>query len=188
MLRGSTAASPLVSRAMAAETLLTGSPPSPPRSSTPVSCLPRSPLPLRLLRPQLPSTRRRRTESSLRSPMVIQVPLSASPSIAPASTTPQMIGVWAMCLWEKMGKPVKVNLIELGPGRGTLLADLLRGSAKFDNFTKALSINLVECSPTLQKIQYNTLKCEDEHVDELASFVQPPFVGMPLSNRFPQDV
>lgn len=37
-----------------------------------------------------------------------------------------MIGVWAMCLWEQMGKPVKVNLIELGPGRGTLLADLLR--------------------------------------------------------------
>jgi hypothetical protein len=40
-----------------------------------------------------------------------------------------------------------------------------QGSAKFVNFTKALSINLVECSPTLQKIQYNTLKCEDEPVD-----------------------
>jgi len=38
----------------------------------------------------------------------------------------QMIGVWAMCLLEQMGKPAKVNLIELGPGRGTLLADLLR--------------------------------------------------------------
>ncbi|KQK08487.1 protein arginine methyltransferase NDUFAF7, mitochondrial [Brachypodium distachyon] len=74
----------------------------------------------------------------------------------------ELIGVWAMCLWEQMGQPEKVNLIELGPGRGTLLADLLRGSAKFVNFTKALSINLVECSPTLQKVQYNTLKCEDE--------------------------
>ncbi|RLM93512.1 NADH dehydrogenase [Panicum miliaceum] len=78
----------------------------------------------------------------------------------------EMIGVWAMCLWEQMGRPEKVNLIELGPGRGTLLADLLRGSAKFVNFTKALNINLVECSPTLQKIQYNTLKCEDEPVDD----------------------
>jgi SAM-dependent MidA family methyltransferase len=39
---------------------------------------------------------------------------------------PQMIGVWAMCLWHQMGQPEKVNLIELGPGRGTLLADLLR--------------------------------------------------------------
>jgi hypothetical protein len=41
-----------------------------------------------------------------------------------------------------------------------------QGSAKFANFTKALSINLVECSPTLQKIQYNTLKCEDDHVGD----------------------
>jgi hypothetical protein len=38
-----------------------------------------------------------------------------------------------------------------------------QGSAKFVNFTKALNINLVECSPTLQKVQYNTLRCEDEH-------------------------
>uniref|UniRef100_A0A0E0C420 Protein arginine methyltransferase NDUFAF7 n=1 Tax=Oryza meridionalis TaxID=40149 RepID=A0A0E0C420_9ORYZ len=78
----------------------------------------------------------------------------------------EMTGVWAMCLWEQMGQPEKVNLIELGPGRGTLLADLLRGSAKFVNFTKALDINLVECSPTLQKVQYNTLKCEDEPIGD----------------------
>lgn len=38
----------------------------------------------------------------------------------------QMVGVWAMCLWEQMGRPEKVNLVELGPGRGTLMADLLR--------------------------------------------------------------
>lgn len=37
-----------------------------------------------------------------------------------------MIGVWVMCTWEQMGRPKNVNLIELGPGRGTLLADLLR--------------------------------------------------------------
>ena len=39
-----------------------------------------------------------------------------------------MVGVWAMCLWEQMGRPNKVNLVELGPGRGTLMADLLRVS------------------------------------------------------------
>lgn len=38
----------------------------------------------------------------------------------------QMIGVWAVCLWEQMGRPEKINLVELGPGRGTLMADLLR--------------------------------------------------------------
>ncbi|KAI8029328.1 hypothetical protein LOK49_LG01G01591 [Camellia lanceoleosa] len=40
----------------------------------------------------------------------------------------RMVGVWAMCLWEQMGQPNGVNLIELGPGRGTLMADLLRSN------------------------------------------------------------
>lgn len=43
---------------------------------------------------------------------------------------------------------------------------LEQGSSKFVNFTKALNINLVECSPTLQKVQYNTLKCEDEPIGD----------------------
>ncbi|KAF5198196.1 arginine methyltransferase NDUFAF7-like protein [Thalictrum thalictroides] len=76
----------------------------------------------------------------------------------------EMIGVWAMCLWEQMGQPDKVNLVELGPGRGTLMADLLRGASKFEKFTKSLHVHMVECSPTLQKLQYKTLKCEDEDV------------------------
>ncbi|XP_073309448.1 uncharacterized protein [Primulina huaijiensis] len=76
----------------------------------------------------------------------------------------EMIGVWAMCLWEQMGQPDRVNLVELGPGRGTLLADLLRGASKFKNFTDALQIHMVECSPALQKLQYQNLKCVTEAV------------------------
>ncbi|XP_038987206.1 protein arginine methyltransferase NDUFAF7, mitochondrial [Phoenix dactylifera] len=78
----------------------------------------------------------------------------------------EMIGVWTMCLWEQIGQPEKVNLIELGPGRGTLMADLLRGSSKFMNFKKSLHIHMVECSPTLQKLQYSALKCVDETMNE----------------------
>lgn len=74
----------------------------------------------------------------------------------------EMTGVWAVCLWEMMGQPKEVNLVELGPGRGTLMADLLRGTSKFKNFTNSLSIHLVECSPALQKLQHSTLKCVDE--------------------------
>ena len=37
-----------------------------------------------------------------------------------------MVGVWTMCLWHQMGQPKSVRLVELGPGRGTLMADLLR--------------------------------------------------------------
>ncbi|KAH7554035.1 hypothetical protein JRO89_XS12G0100100 [Xanthoceras sorbifolium] len=74
----------------------------------------------------------------------------------------EMVGVWAMCLWEQMGQPDRVNLVELGPGRGTLIADLLRGSSKFKKFTESLHIHLVECSPTLQKLQHHNLKCTEE--------------------------
>ncbi|XP_027191980.1 uncharacterized protein [Cicer arietinum] len=81
----------------------------------------------------------------------------------------EMVGVWVMCLWEQMGQPKRVNLIELGPGRGTLMADLLRGASKFKNFTESLHIHLVECSPALQKLQHKNLKCVDEeNADENA--------------------
>ncbi|KAK4752844.1 hypothetical protein SAY87_021642 [Trapa incisa] len=73
----------------------------------------------------------------------------------------EMVGVWAMCLWEQMGQPKNVNLVELGPGRGTLMADLLRGASKFKNFTESLHVHLVECSPALQKLQWDNLKCID---------------------------
>ncbi|OAY24501.1 protein arginine methyltransferase NDUFAF7, mitochondrial [Manihot esculenta] len=75
----------------------------------------------------------------------------------------EMVGVWAMCLWEQMGQPKEVNLVELGPGRGTLMADLLRGVSKFKGFTESLHIHMVECSPVLQKLQHGNLKCVEEH-------------------------
>ncbi|CAH1452239.1 unnamed protein product [Lactuca virosa] len=69
----------------------------------------------------------------------------------------EMVGVWATCLWEQMGQPNRVNLVEFGPGRGTLMADLLRGASKFEKFTKSLNIHMIEVSPTLKKIQKLTL-------------------------------
>ncbi|GMN42372.1 hypothetical protein TIFTF001_011588 [Ficus carica] len=74
----------------------------------------------------------------------------------------EMVAVWAMCLWEQMGQPKRVNLVELGPGRGTLMVDLLRGASKFKNFTESLHVHLVECSPALQKLQHQNLNCVDE--------------------------
>jgi SAM-dependent MidA family methyltransferase len=41
----------------------------------------------------------------------------------------QMVGIWVLATWLSMGQPSKLNLVELGPGRGTLMADLLRGTS-----------------------------------------------------------
>ena len=58
----------------------------------------------------------------------------------------QMIGVWCLTVWQQLGSPSKMRLVELGPGRGTLMADLLRGTAPFKPFMSGLDIHLVEVS------------------------------------------
>ncbi|XP_027354832.1 protein arginine methyltransferase NDUFAF7 homolog, mitochondrial isoform X1 [Abrus precatorius] len=95
----------------------------------------------------------------------------------------EMIGVWVMCLWEQMGQPKRVNLIELGPGRGTLMVDLLRGASKFKNFIESLHVHLVECSPALQKLQHQNLKCVDEEnaTQDTDKRTVSSLVGAPVS-------
>ncbi|KAJ6763433.1 hypothetical protein OIU79_024061 [Salix purpurea] len=95
----------------------------------------------------------------------------------------EMVGVWAMCLWEQMGRPKQVNLVELGPGRGTLMADLLRSASKFKSFTESLHVHMVECSPTLQKLQHHNLKCfdEDDNSDGVEKRTVSMLAGTPVS-------
>jgi NADH dehydrogenase [ubiquinone] 1 alpha subcomplex assembly factor 7 len=71
----------------------------------------------------------------------------------------ELCAVWAACLWEQMGRPPRVLLVELGPGRGTLMADLLRGAAALHGFAAALEVHLVEVSPALRRLQAAALGC-----------------------------
>ena len=49
------------------------------------------------------------------------------------------------------------NLVELGPGRGTMMRDALRAAKVAPAFRKAIVVHLVEISPTLEKVQRETL-------------------------------
>jgi SAM-dependent MidA family methyltransferase len=69
----------------------------------------------------------------------------------------ELIGVWAAAAWEALGRPASVNLVELGPGRGTLMADMLRAAQALPAFRAALSVHLVETSPVLAERQRETL-------------------------------
>ena len=69
----------------------------------------------------------------------------------------EMIGIWCVAMWEHLGKPTQLRIVELGPGKGTLMADLLRGTKPFVPFHKALSVCLVEVSPRLKELQQVTL-------------------------------
>jgi SAM-dependent MidA family methyltransferase len=69
----------------------------------------------------------------------------------------ELIGLWAAAVWRQMGAPNTLALVELGPGRGTLMADALRAAKVMPDFRSALEVHLVETSPALQRRQQQAL-------------------------------
>jgi NADH dehydrogenase [ubiquinone] 1 alpha subcomplex assembly factor 7 len=69
----------------------------------------------------------------------------------------EVLGLWAAVTWQQMGAPDPVLLVELGPGRGTLMADALRAAAMLPGFRAALRVHLVEASPVLREAQRQRL-------------------------------
>lgn len=65
----------------------------------------------------------------------------------------EMIAAWLTDLWLQAGKPEHVNLVELGPGRGTLMADIMRTLGNWPDFKNAVQLHLVETSPALRDKQ-----------------------------------
>ena len=68
----------------------------------------------------------------------------------------ELIGVWCAVAWQAMGAP-PFRLVEPGPGRGTLMADLLRAARVVPGFLEAARVHLVETSPVLRRSQENAL-------------------------------
>lgn len=69
----------------------------------------------------------------------------------------ELLGLCLAQTWIEQGSPKGFVLAELGPGRGTLMADVLRATKSIPGFHKAAQIILVEASPTLTNIQAETL-------------------------------
>jgi NADH dehydrogenase [ubiquinone] 1 alpha subcomplex assembly factor 7 len=88
-------------------------------------------------------------------------PLGAAGDFTTAPEISQMfgelIGVWCAEVWRAMKEPQRIQLVELGPGRGTLMKDLLRTGKIIPEFLKALKVCLVETSPVLAERQKGTL-------------------------------
>lgn len=70
----------------------------------------------------------------------------------------EIIGAWVVHQWMQLGSPDKFALLECGPGRGTLMADILRSCKNVSGFVEAAQIHLLDISPTLKTIQAETLK------------------------------
>ncbi|MGB6797102.1 MAG: SAM-dependent methyltransferase [Xanthobacteraceae bacterium] len=76
----------------------------------------------------------------------------------------ELIGLWMGSVWQQMGAPENVRIIELGPGRGTLMHDALRAAKIVKGFRDALVVHLVEVSPALQQVQQRMLEDLDAAV------------------------
>ncbi|MEI9988281.1 MAG: SAM-dependent methyltransferase [Aliidongia sp.] len=70
----------------------------------------------------------------------------------------EIVGLWLTDQWQQLGGPDPVQLVELGPGRGTLMADLLRAMAVLPAARAAMRVHLVETSPVLRERQAETLR------------------------------
>ncbi len=70
----------------------------------------------------------------------------------------EILGVWAVSSWQAMGQPVPLQIIELGPGRGTLMSDVLRALSQLHPAFETISVHLVERSDTLRAQQKASLQ------------------------------
>ena len=75
----------------------------------------------------------------------------------------ELIGLWAVELWERLGAPERVRLVEVGPGDGTLMADALRAARLAPEFLRAVDLVLIEPSPPLRAAQARMLADSDVH-------------------------
>jgi NADH dehydrogenase [ubiquinone] 1 alpha subcomplex assembly factor 7 len=96
----------------------------------------------------------------------------------------EMLGMWAMAVWAEMGAPKPFALVELGPGRGTLMQDLLRIGAAMPGFREAARVHLVEASATLREMQREMLAglCVPTWHDTVATLPAGPMIV--IANEF----
>jgi NADH dehydrogenase [ubiquinone] 1 alpha subcomplex assembly factor 7 len=96
----------------------------------------------------------------------------------------ELIGLWLAEQWLLMGKP-QAALTELGPGRGTLMADILRATKTVAGFHEAISLHLVETSPALRKKQSQALAKNHPHIEWHSSIAElPPKPLLLVANEF----
>ncbi len=69
----------------------------------------------------------------------------------------ELLGLWAASVWRALGQPPLMRLIELGPGRGTMMADALRALRVLPPLYQLLTIHMVEVNPLLREKQRATL-------------------------------
>lgn len=94
----------------------------------------------------------------------------------------ELIGLWCVQRWRDMGGPPAFTLCELGPGRGTLMADALRAARVAPDFLNAARLHLVETSISLREAQKNAIGRAATWHDSVTDL--PPLPALIIANEF----
>jgi len=86
----------------------------------------------------------------------------------------ELVGLWMTEAFTRAGRPPGARLVELGPGRGTLMSDALRAARVAPEFRSTLEVDLVETSPTLRELQAQTLEGAGVKLNWRTSFAEVP--------------
>ncbi|KAI8585330.1 S-adenosyl-L-methionine-dependent methyltransferase [Geranomyces variabilis] len=71
----------------------------------------------------------------------------------------ELIGIWFITHWQALGSPNDIQIVEMGPGRGTLMADMLRALGSFPQVMKTIrGVHMVDASPHLRQMQAKMLE------------------------------
>ena len=86
----------------------------------------------------------------------------------------ELVGAWLVDSWQAIGSPSLFQLVEFGPGRGTLMKDILRVGQLRPDFLKAARITMIENSGRLRLKQQKLLEGKHDHLSWRASFDDVP--------------
>lgn len=100
-----------------------------------------------------------------------------------SQTFGEMIGAWIADLYLQMGSPAQFTLLELGPGRGTLMADALRVATRASGLAGALALRLFETNPVLISMQREALtEYSPVWLDDIEAVADAPIII--IANEF----
>ncbi|KQO82207.1 class I SAM-dependent methyltransferase [Rhizobium sp. Leaf262] len=87
----------------------------------------------------------------------------------------EMLGVFMVHAWQRLGTLANARLVEIGPGRGTMMADMLRVIQRIaPPLYESMSVHLVETSPRLTETQKQTLASHGDKISWHESFEDVP--------------
>jgi NADH dehydrogenase [ubiquinone] 1 alpha subcomplex assembly factor 7 len=91
----------------------------------------------------------------INNPIGLHADFTTSPEIS--QVFGELIGLWLLDVWIKLGSPKKCYLVELGAGRGTLMLDILRATKSIKQFHDSLQIEIIEINKELIELQQKQL-------------------------------